>query len=428
MPTTASHDVEKLSQRELTAMKQNAQMQIVKLQQALESIKQSLINNSLHAENCAASPFPKPSGEKMEEVTKYVSAISVLLNDFAAQRDSATNEIERRALEKRRHVETVQSHQSSNLDTAVAKSMKKHLEIAEAARYDKLADITAENRRHEAKVTQIRKQIEEQRLRALEELHQKEKLESNREEALATKQQELQAERRRRMIEKEERLSEKLRHFDEMRMKALQTGPRVEGSMMKDLTEAREARPNNSHPKPTSIGAQTAQRPLDNMTSVVTERLTKPPPRGIGLQKELDTVLENHVLQAQRTKNYIAAECRERRERREKQQAKLSSDLYAKKEEQRLQQQKRAEEERNRIASKKIAQLEQLESMTAQREARRREAYERGVARDLPLVDHWASRARMLIASACSAAIDATGSRGSPLPGVLPRGFEEAKS
>ena len=100
--------------------------------------------------------------------------------------------MERRSLEKRRHVDNMQNKQAASLDATVSKSLVRHLDQAEAAKSEKLSMVAFENRKHEKKVDAIRKLIEEQRLASVQTLKAKEKQEEARERTLQAKQSEIQ--------------------------------------------------------------------------------------------------------------------------------------------------------------------------------------------------------------------------------------------
>lgn len=463
-----------MSNGALTAMKKNAKSQIIKLQQALDSLNQSAIQHSLKErphpavsgsapnmgsgfeESRAASPNPfvensfalmRPptptTEERIQDARQYIGAIALMLHDFEQQRDAVVAEEQRRAEDKRRRVASTQAESAANLDVQVAKDVRRHLANARANQYDTLMAIQDSNRRHDSKVSAIRRLVEDQRAQQFSHLKDQQKKEKEREDERVAKLQAEAERRRQRNDAKEAKLAEKMSAFDKARMQALESGPRVAGHMVRQLQstqshaiKAQQRRLNGGADSTRGARASPSPAVPDPYSSEVLDRLLKPQPRGIGLKNELDTTLESHVEQAKRITAFTSAECKDRREMREKRHDKHFNEIYEQKEQRWATQAKRDKEEEIRIESLKQAQREQLERLTMQREEVRQHAIVRA-SHHCSLgknVDHWAARARRLIESACTAALQtndaSAGSATSPFEQHRrpQKGFEENRS
>lgn len=479
----SAKELETRSGRELAAIKQHAQAQITKLRQALSSLNESLIQHSLKGDDTSSlttyttrspppdatpsthglllsaapsnlaqepsQPFTAPAtfhlktttSDKLQEAKQYVGAIALLLNDFEQQRDAVTNELNSRAEAKRLQLAAQRAQASTSLDEQVSKDVKRHLMNARVNHFETVAAIQDQNRQHDKKVDTIRKMVQQQRMEAVMQLKQSEKKEQARDEQRQKAMAVQQEERRRLNEEKAAKLAEKMAAFDRARMKALEGGVRVAGDLAKDLIAGRSksvqasgGANSSSATRASRIAQRRDASPTveddDPYSPGVMERLTKLPPRGYSLKKEIDTALESHVDQAMRNQAYVVAELRDKRERREKAQQKKSTELYEKTEAKWSDAKQRDAEEKQRIEAKKSAQQAIMDQLVSQREEARRAAAERAAsAANGPHVDAWAARARLLIESACRAAmvspLETSAKHGMAAHGRPRKGFEQ---
>jgi hypothetical protein len=424
-----------MTNAELVLIKKNAKAQVIKLQQALESLNQSAIQHSLKRSaptsadvTTSASgadqtfqfmPRTSTTEERIQDAKQYIGAIALMLHDAEQQRDAVISEEQRRSDDKRRRVATTQAESATNLDGQITKDVRRHLLNARAMQYDALQGIQDGNRRHQNKVATIRKVIEEQRAGQLTtvKLHEKQENERNEQRQAQLR---LEAEQRRLRNEaKEAKLSEKLAAFDRARMTSLQSGPREPGQLVRELQSTQSA-VLKAESRRQHVNAQRAQQqqqhagtpaPVANepYSAGVMDRLTKLPPRGITMKQELDATLENHVAQAQRMIAYTAVECKDRREKCEKRHDKNFNDLYDKKEKRWAQHASQQRSDEQRMETLKNAQQEHLSRLITQREEVRAQAFAKAQQRaTLGTVDHWAARARRLLESACLTAAQLT--------------------
>lgn len=432
MSESENRQLSSMSNAELTAMKKNAKAQIIKLQQALDSLNQSAVQHSLKQRpspnsgllstsndgsdqtNFTFVPRATTTDERMQDAKQYIGAIALMLHDAEQQRDAVVGEEQRRSDEKRRRVATLQAASASNLDEQISKDVQRHLTNAQVTQYDTLQAIQEGNRRHNNKVASIRKIVESQRAEQVTALQQQEKKESERNEQ---RQAQLFAEKeQKRQINelKAAKLSEKLAAFDKARMKALEVGPREAGHLVRELqsTQSDVLKAQSRRQHQAKRAQNTSRQPLnssaghDPYSPGVLDRLVKQPPRGITIKTELDNALETHVTQAQRMVAFTSADVKDRREKGEKRHDKNFNDLYEKKEQRWAEQAKQLQADDERIQTLKLAQREHLDRLTAQREESRGQALAKAQRRaSLGTVDHWAARARRLIESACFSAI-----------------------
>jgi hypothetical protein len=437
MQGEAIDDTRKLSDMtsaELVQIKKKAKAQVIKLQQALESLNQSAIQHSLKRSAPTSSdvtisasgadqtftfmPRTSTTEERIQDAKQYIGAIALMLHDAEQQRDAVISEEQRRSDDKRRRVATTQAESATNLDGQITKDVRRHLLNARAMQYDALQGIQDSNRRHQNKVTTIRKVIEEQRAGQLTtmKLHEKQENERNEQRQAQLR---LEAEQRRLRNEaKEAKLSEKLAAFDRARMTSLESGPREPGHLVRELQSTQSA-VLKAESRRQHFNAQRAHQqqhagtpaPVANepYSAGVMDRLTKLPPRGIAMKHELDATLENHVAQAQRMIAYTAVECKDRREKGEKRQDKNFNELYDKKEKRWAQHASQQRGDEQRMETLKNAQQEHLSRLITQREEIRAQAFAKAQQRaTLGTVDHWAARARRLLESACLTAVQLT--------------------
>ncbi|CUI14150.1 Hypothetical protein, putative [Bodo saltans] len=424
-----SRQLSSMTNAELVVIKKNAKAQVIKLQQALESLNQSAIQHSLKSVPPGSTdvttstsgadhsftfvPRTSTTEERIQDAKQYIGAIALMLHDAEQQRDAVIAEEQRRSDAKRLRVATTQAESATNLDGQIKKDVQRHLSNAQSMQYDTLQGIQEGNRRHQNKVAAIRKAVEEQRAEQLSNMKLQEKKEHERNEQRQSQLRSEAEQRRERNDAKEAKLSEKLAAFDKARMKSLESGPREAGHLVRELQSTQSAAikaESRRHHKAQYAQQQSstgASKPaVDPYSAGVMDRLTKLPPRGIGIKNDFDSSLENHVAQAQRMLAYTSVECKDRREKSEKRHDKNFDELYDKKERKWAEKAHQQRSDEQRINTLKSAQMEQLSRLTSQREEIRTQAYIKAQQRAaLGTVDHWAARARRLLESACVSAI-----------------------
>ena len=439
--------LQSMSVAELKRFRSDLAAQIAKLGQAASSINDAAIRSSL-IRNGPQRDATADELRKVDDTDDILATVTVLLDTLQAQLSATDEELVLRRREKFERVQEGLASKISSLETSIAKDAKRHLKNAEAARETFLEGVQQHNRFHESKVEAIRQAVEkskEDRYRQhLEQVHEEEEKERRRATAMQAKQEQ----RRAAFAKRAEMLQQTLDRFDQQRMAALQSPSRASGALVKDIlsasagarqvmfrqqakstspdisTAANQSRIHGTGGSSLNLHSSLQQRQAPQETESKWAGLTRLPPRGISLAKQLDKEMNDHLAKATVNKLTIAEQARDERARREARQDKLHDALYKQHEHSWAEKEKRRQDAYARIDA--LRQVQREIPAPSPSPSACGDVADGSVRRQppaKPLVDHAAIRARLLIASACEFVVAHQSLDRGP---AIPRGFESS--